>query len=237
MQRNVFDFLGQRIELWTHPEPDHLAMVIRTSKTWYETDVLMKCRELYLPGTAVIDVGANIGNHTVFFAAILGATVHAFEPFQPNYDLLQLNLAANGLEQRVTPYCCAVGEHDGQGTAHVVQPNNLGGVRIGLGEGDVVVRSLDSLAIPGPVGLLKVDVEGGEVPVLRGARLLIRTWLPDILIEAGQAQEFHAAARVLLDYGYVPKGRYAWTPTYLFSAADQTSRLRAILGHSATDSG
>ncbi|HEX3576709.1 MAG TPA: hypothetical protein VHU42_19085 [Rhodopila sp.] len=76
----------------------------------------MKGRELYLPGSTNIDVGANIGNHAVFFGALLNAPVHAFEPFQPNYDLLEMKVAANGLEvqgasrltgngQRALAYC------------------------------------------------------------------------------------------------------------------------------------
>jgi hypothetical protein len=68
MQQQVFSFMGRRIELWVHPEPDHMATVIRTSRTFYELDVLMKCREIYMPGTSIIDVGANIGNHAIFLA-------------------------------------------------------------------------------------------------------------------------------------------------------------------------
>jgi hypothetical protein len=83
VQKTVFQFFGRRIELWTHPEPDHLARVIRSTGQFYEPDVLMKIREIHLPGTIIIDVGANIGNHTVFFAAILGAPVLAIEPLVP----------------------------------------------------------------------------------------------------------------------------------------------------------
>ena len=237
MQRNVFDFFGRRIELWTHPEPDHIATVISRSKNWYEADVLMKCQEIYLPGTAVVDVGANIGNHTVFFATVLGATVHAFEPYQSNYDLLLMNLAANRLEGQVAAHCCAIGDENGQGTTDVVHSDNLGRVRVRPGEGDVIVRRLDDLAIPRPIGLLKVDVEGSEVAVLRGAASLITNWLPDIVIEAAQIEEFNAVARTMLGLGYVPNGRYAWTPTYLFRAIDQGRRLRAIFSHFAREGG
>jgi len=41
-----------------------------------------------VPGTAIIDVGANIGNHAVFFGAVFGAPAYAFEPYEPNYRLL-----------------------------------------------------------------------------------------------------------------------------------------------------
>jgi protein O-GlcNAc transferase len=232
MQTHNFEFLGRRIELWSHPDPDHLAMAIRNARSFYELDVLMKCRELYLPGTAIIDVGANIGNHAVFFGAILDAPVYAFEPYRASYELLERNIAANNLHGQIVAQCCAIGAQDGVGSLQPGSPGNFGTVQVSFGAGDVPVRSLDSLAIPGPVGLLKVDVEGNEVPVLQGAAALIRAWLPDIVVEAGQAHEFQAVAEILLEFGYVPRGRYAWTATYLFSAIDQARRMGAVLSAS-----
>lgn len=93
------------------------------------------------------------------------------------------------------------------------------------------VRSLDSFSIRGPIGLLKVDVEGAEVAVLQGASALIREWSPDIVVEAGDAAAFKSVADVLLNVGYVPRGRYAATPTYLFSAVDQARRMQRILAN------
>jgi FkbM family methyltransferase len=229
MTKQIFDFMGRRIELHTHPEPDHMARVIHGNRMFYELDVLMKCREIYLPGTAVIDVGANIGNHTVFFGAILNAPVYAYEPFQPNYDLLELNVAANGLDGQVITACCAVGAGVGVGSLHPGPPQNFGVTRMTFGAGEVPVRSLDSLSICGPIGLIKIDVEGAEVAVLRGAADLIGAWLPDIVIEAGDTAAFRSVAAVLDDLGYTPRGRYAATPTYLFSAADQVRRMQGIL--------
>lgn len=214
-------------------------MSIRASRTFYELDVLLKCRERYMPGTAIIDAGANIGNHAVFFGAILNAPVYAFEPYRPNFDLLEINIAANGLEGQVLATCCALGQSDGVGSLFPGPPTNLGTTRVSLGSGEVPVRCLDSLAVAGPIGLLKVDVEGGEVAVLLGAEALVEAWLPDIVVEAGDARSFKAVAEVLLGFGYVPHGRYAATPTYLFIATDQARRVRGILaaGHAVAAAG
>ncbi len=165
MQKNAFQFLGRRIELWTHPEPDHLATIIRSTGRFYEPDVLMKILEIYLPGTAIIDVGANIGNHTVFFAAILGAPVLAVEPYAPNHELLQLNIAANGLEGLVRTHCAALGERDASGYALMADAGNFGTVRIQPGDGEIPIRSgacADGIIPERPTGLIKIDVEGGE---------------------------------------------------------------------------
>jgi FkbM family methyltransferase len=229
MQKQIFEFMGRRIELWAHPDPDHLGRMIRANRAFYELDVLMKCRELYLPGTAIIDVGANIGNHAVFFGSVLNAPVYAFEPHKPNYELLEMNIAANGLEGQVLLACCAIGDTDGVGSLHPGPATNFGTTRVSFGAGEVPVRSLDSLAVRGPIGLLKVDVEGAEVAVLRGAAGVIRAWLPDVVVEAGDVKAFAAVAEVMLEFGYVPRGRYAATPTYLFSATDQERRMRSVL--------
>ena len=232
MQKNVFNFLGHRIELWTHPEPDHLATIIRGTGRFYEPDVLTKVQEIYLPGTTIVDVGANIGNHTVFFAGVPGAPVIAVEPFGPNHDLLTVNIAANGLGGRVRSHCLALGERDGSGTTRIGDAANFGIVSVLTGSGDVSVRSLDNLLLEHPaqpIGLIKIDVEGSEAAVLVGAQRTIRQWRPDIVIEADGAERFQTTARHLLDLGYAPRGRYAWTPTYLFSAIDQAARMRTFL--------
>ena len=64
MQNQIFEFMGRRIELWAHPDPDHVGRTIRINRSFYEMDVLMKCREVYLPGTAIIDVAliAKVGS-------------------------------------------------------------------------------------------------------------------------------------------------------------------------------
>ncbi len=228
MQKHVFGFQGRRIELWTHPEPDHLNSFITRNQSFYELDVLMKCRERYLPGTAIIDVGANIGNHSVFYAAILGATVYAFEPDQRSYDLLELNIVANDLEGKIVTECCGIGAQDGIGSLHAGTPHS-GTARVTFGDGDLPVRSLGSLASADPISIVKIDVEGTESAVLQGSAALIEAWQPDFIVEVEHPHELPPVLDIMLRFGYTPLGRYAATPTYLFTAIDQASRIRRLL--------
>jgi len=140
-----------------------------------------------------------------------------------------MNIASNGLEGQVLTACCAIGESDGIASLQPGPADNLGVTRVSFGAGQVPVRSLDSLAITGPIGLLKIDVEGAEAAVLRGARALITECLPDIVVEAGDLPAFNLVVELLLRFGYVPHGRYAATATYLFRTTDQERRLRRIL--------
>ncbi len=66
--------------------------------------------------------------------------------------------------------------------------------------------------------------------MLAGARQTIRRWRPDIVVEADGPDRFLATARQLHELGYAPRGRYAWTATYLFSALDQAARMDCLLG-------
>ena len=229
MQKHVFGFQGRRIELWTHPEPDYLHSVISRSKTFYELDVLMKCRERHLPGTAIIDVGANIGNHAVFYAAVMGVRVHAFEPDRRSHDLLELNIAANELDGRIITQCCAIGAQDGTASLHAGVPHS-GTARITFdADGDLSIRRLDSMSYADPISIVKVDVEGTEVGVLQGAAGLIEAWLPDFFVEVEHPHELPPVLDVMLGFGYTPLGRYAATPTYLFAALDQAKRMQRLV--------
>jgi hypothetical protein len=102
-------------------------------------------------------------------------------------------------------------------------------VRIAPGGGEISIVALDELDLAGPVGLVKIDVEGAEPLVLRGAARLIAAWLPDFMIEAGTPEEFATVSQIMLEYGFIPRSRHAWTATYLFSASDQIARMRRIL--------
>ncbi len=141
------------------------------------------------PGDVALDVGANIGTCTLAMARAVGAKgrVHAFEPQALVFQTLCANLAMNGLTQvRAWPW--AVGETPG--TARIPVPaidtdSNLGAVRVqteGRTEPVPLVR-LDGLGIE-RAALLKIDVEGMELAVLRGAAALLRRFRPAVYFEA-----------------------------------------------------
>lgn len=159
------------------------------------------------PGDVAIDVGANIGTHTVAFAKLVGDTgaVHAFEPQRLTFQLLCANAALNGLTN-VRSYQKAVSTAPGD--VKIPLPDLRRGENIGnfsLGDaqdGEVVpVIALDSLELP-KVKLLKIDVEGMEADVLLGARKLIAKTQPVIFIENNIAEKSRALIQLLDDLGY-----------------------------------
>lgn len=196
------------------PSNDHITRTIKATNRFYEWFLLTAIDTFVSSGDLVIDVGANIGNHTIFFAASKSARVIAFEPQPDIAEILQHNAEYNFLDHLIEVRRRALGEttNSGIGT-HTV--GNSGATRIELGDGDIEVSTLDSEAIPGRVRVLKVDVEGMELQVLRGGRNLIEQDRPVVTCEISNAQDLSELTAWAADMGYTFAGKYNSTPTYL----------------------
>ena len=132
-------------------------------------------------GTA-LDIGANIGNHSCYFAAHFDRVV-AFEPNPPVAAVLRANVMGRSVEVVET----GLSDRPGELNFHVNQ-TNLGGSRVTADSAGMTIRvdTLDRLA--GPLGLdnvrfIKMDVERHEEQVLTGAAELLASQLPVIAME------------------------------------------------------
>lgn len=150
-----------------------------------------------LHGTAV-DVGANIGNHSLYFSDCF-PRVFGFEITPRTYRVLQIN---SELVQNVT--CFNVGLSNQVGEVHLAEnARNMGGTRIVPSREEatltVKVAALDSFADQiGPVSLLKIDVEGHELQVLQGAQKTIGVHAPLILFEQ-EERDFQGGSSPCVD--------------------------------------
>ena len=139
------------------------------------------------PGGTAIDAGANIGVTALRMAVAVGSggRVIAFEPDPVNFERLLGNLALNPT-QSVHAIHAALGECSGVLHAHVVDPRNRGSIRLTAtgAEARVDVRRLDDLNLPiERLDVLKVDTEGFEARVLKGARRIIEAHRPYLFVE------------------------------------------------------
>lgn len=134
-------------------------------------------------GHRVLDVGANLGYYALLFARAVGpdGIVECFEPEPQNVETLTENIRANRLMERVRIHPVAVGETSGS----VRLDPGLNGVVNERGTLKVAVVRLDDLddLRDRPVDLLKIDVEGYEGPVLRGAARLLARDRPSLFVE------------------------------------------------------
>ena len=145
-------------------------------------------RRFARPGTCAVDVGANLGIHTLVLAACVGAggKVHAFEPLPSIATRLEENLKLNGVAH-VDLHREALGSRRGQ----VVFDSNPSDFNIGKGRvtphGDITVpigtldARLGSETLP--VSVIKIDTEGHELEVVKGAAGLLARHRPAVLME------------------------------------------------------
>ena len=163
--------------------------------------------QIVRPGDLVIEVGANIGAHTVWFArqtAPRGGVI-AIEPQRIVFQVLCANVALNSLANVLTMQK-ACGEENGSIVVPMLDPtatNNFGGLELGKYEqGErVEMMRLDDLGLNG-CRLLKVDVEGMELSVLKGARELILRSKPVLYVENDRPHLSDALIRYIDSLGY-----------------------------------
>ena len=166
----------------------------------YEQDEIQFVRGVLKPGDCALDVGAHIGFFTMQMAAVVGSEglVCAFEPLDTNADLLEQSIAENRFSGRVRFQRAAVGAAPGVATlTFPAETLNSGGAYLlrdgtaplaGNRKKDVPVVALDALDLRRPVRFVKMDVEGAEPQVLRGAAGLLQRDRPLILSELHPTQ-------------------------------------------------
>ncbi len=156
--------------------------------------------------TTALDIGANIGNHTVYLAGYFSRVV-AFEPNPRVADLLRANVM--GLEGTVD--VVSLGLSDKPGTLNIaIHEGNLGGSRVTRGPGDTTteVKTLDSLTTSHDLHnilFIKIDVEEHKDWVIAGAGAPLREHQPVIALEGFYAMDparGHRVSRLLADRGY-----------------------------------
>jgi len=132
-------------------------------------DFLAPLQETFAAGSC-LDIGANIGNHSIYFAPIF-ATVHSFEPHPATFRLLDFNVSGIG---NVVAHNFGLGDSKGTFTLRE-NPTNLGGSAIadgsvgGAGDIEIRVERVDGLDLDlRALCFVKIDVEGFEAEVVRG---------------------------------------------------------------------
>ena len=187
----------------------------------YEHAMLTDMASRLVADEVVVDAGANIGNHTLYLAAVVGCQVEAFEPDAALTTALTRSVTLNALTEVVTVHAVALGALAGSGTLITPDRANIGGQHIEMGsDGDIAVVSLDSVAVRRPVRALKVDVEGMELDVLRGAARIIEEDRPLLYVECGTEASFGALATWLDERGFAYWETFNATPTHLFVPAE-----------------
>jgi FkbM family methyltransferase len=178
------------VRMFLQPEWRGMAKLVFAFRERYEPE-LSYLKMILSPGNTFIDVGANIGIYTLAASKIVGATgrVLAFEPSAQSSPLLAKNIALNGLTN-VHTFPVALAQRNGRAWLHRgPNPtlNSFGKDPSWKEDGEeVVTETLDQVlrkAHIDRVDLIKMDVQGAEELVLRGARNTVTSAHPVVIFE------------------------------------------------------
>jgi FkbM family methyltransferase len=189
------------------------------------------------PGDHALDLGANIGFHTLGLARKVGPSgrVTAVEPQRYCFQLLSANVTLN---QHATVHClrAAVGDSPGQCTVPVHEPtarHNAGATEVSLGAGQgptdqVPLVTVDSLGLT-RCDIIKIDTEGFEDRVVSGARATIAAHAPVLFIEVHDRDKLQRLAGFLKPRGY----GLTLHNTYFFRAANPNGETASLFAPKA----
>lgn len=223
---NKFDmYIGKSLKMygeWCEPELDLLGKYTNQDDT-------------------ILDVGANIGSHTIFFAkkAFRGMVI-AFEPQRLSFQMLCTNVTLNALTN-VHTHQIALGDYKGLISVPLISPYskfNFGGLRLeNYIEGEQTpLLEIDSMDF-NRVNLIKLDVERMEVKVLKGAQRTIKKFRPILYIENNSISESPEIMEILysLDYkcwwhiaSYFNKNNYFKNKKNVFSTSYPEANMLCI---------
>lgn len=168
---------------------------IKNTGVWAESDLAFFAENIQ-PGDTVLDIGANIGHHTVFFSKTVGPAgkVIGFEPQLTIFRFASANAVLNGCSN-VTILQGCLGDTEGEVRMDSIsyeQQTNFGALGVSIGDdstGELVpVWTLDALLERGTIAVdkidfVKIDVQSFELYVLRGAKEMLRKYKPKIFLE------------------------------------------------------
>jgi len=168
--------------------PPRLYYAVRAKREWRKGEAELRLLPFLVdPDRIAVDAGANKGVYT-YWLEQLARHVHAFEPNPKMYDILERSVGP-----KATTHFAALSDRAGEFALRIPktgegrysnQGASLNYDKVGDSYGEVLVetRRLDDADL-GPVGFLKIDVEGHEMAVLDGARATIERDRPVLLIE------------------------------------------------------
>jgi len=202
-------------------------------KTYYqkEPDTIRWLDEL--PQMAVLwDIGANIGLYSIYPALTRAAQVLAFEPGAPNYFVLNRNIEANGLDQRITAFCLAFSDTEEIGTLNMGTTKPGGASAAFEDDHGDMGQKLKVVFQQGMVGItvdafikrynppfpeyMKIDVDGLEHKIIRGmTTTLADRRLQGLWVELDSARPDYVAevSGIITKHGFELVGSYR-SPTF-----------------------
>ena len=196
---------------------------------FFEAEELALLRDVLPKGLRMLDVGANVGNHTLFFALVAGAA--RIVPVEPNplaLAPLVANIVLNGVQDVVEMGALGIGLSNASEGGYGMKRHdrNLGATRMRAGRGDLQVHAGDDLFEDESFDFIKIDVEGMEMKVLAGLEKTIARCRPLIFVEVDD-ENAEAFGVWLAEAGYRTRHQmrhYGVNENYLIEPVPENER-------------
>ena len=189
---------------------DLIQRIIVDSENFFEQNILNELSS-FMPQEAVIcDIGANIGNHTLYWLSKKQASyIYCFEPRPETFQILKKNIQINNFEDKSECFNCGLSDKESTLKIEKFSSKNIGGATfVKNSDGRVKAVSLDSLNLPRKIDFIKIDVEEMEDDVLRGAVNTLAQHKPTVFIEI-LPHNFLKIKNLLESLGYFLKLSFA----------------------------
>lgn len=191
---------------------DYVQKIIVQTECFYEKELLEYFGELVkehkgsCAGKVFIDAGTNIGNHTLYFSKILNASkVYCFEPQKEIFTILEKNIKANNVNAEC--YNNVLSDKSERFAIGSFIPANFGATNfVSNQNGEYTSLTLDEVCMKDEICAIKIDVEGHDFPVLKGAVKILEKYAPVLWIEIKDAAE--EKIHFLSSFGYVLANRF-----------------------------
>jgi len=157
---------------------------------FFESGELEVLSKYISPDMSMIDIGANVGNHSIYFDKFFKPkVVYAIEPIPISYKVMLMNSALNHCHSINFDYIgVALSDKEGQCEIASIEQNNYGATVLKESlDGKIKSVTGDSLFSDKKIDFIKIDVEGMEIKVLEGLKETIRKNKPLIFIEVNRS--------------------------------------------------
>lgn len=221
-----FKYLNDGISIKGYSQNDWIVKHIERCKNFYEIELLEYIKFVLKNRKGLIlDVGANIGNHSIYFGKFTGCSVASFEPNPSVIPILEENLADNNLPNKV--YKFGLGSSEGRYEVDIPQEmlDNVGAARLKATETGVInVKKLDDIQTEIiedfknlSIVAIKADIEGMEPEMLEGSIQTIEKFKPELFLEINSSDSMEKIEGILYPLGYAKIISWAASPVWHFT--------------------
>lgn len=201
---------------------DYIQKIIYNTGMPYEYDMLLNMlynfKKFNNPDGLVVDIGMNIGNHSLFFVANK-INVVAFEANKKMVDIAKKSIDINNFSNFIKIYNCGISDKHEKAYFESEYHWNYGGMKLTIDnnkDDSIECFPLDSFKFDNKILILKIDIEGMEKKALLGAIDTINHHKPIIYIEGNYIEDFVEIDRILLSLNYIHWDVFGESPTHMY---------------------